>query len=64
MRIIRDGISIYDGNISSLKRFKEDVKEVSSGFECGIKIENFNDLKVGDILEAYQITELARKLEE
>jgi translation initiation factor IF-2 len=64
IRIIRDGISIYDGNISSLKRFKEDVKEVNSGFECGVKIENFNDLKVGDILEAYQITELARKLEE
>ncbi|HVP36308.1 MAG TPA: translation initiation factor IF-2 [Terriglobales bacterium] len=64
VRIIRDGISIYEGNISSLKRFKEDVKEVSSGFECGVKIENFNDLKVGDIIEAYQITELARKLQE
>lgn len=63
IRIIREGIGIYEGNISSLKRFKEDVKEVSSGFECGVKIENFNDLKVGDILEAYQITELARKLE-
>ncbi len=64
VRIIRDGKGIYEGNISSLKRFKEDVKEVSTGFECGIRIENFNDLKVGDVLEAYQITELARKLEE
>jgi translation initiation factor IF-2 len=63
IRLIRDGINIYKGLISSLKRFKEDVKEVNSGFECGVKIENFNDLKTGDIIEAYEITELARKLE-
>ncbi|MFH0931400.1 MAG: translation initiation factor IF-2 [Candidatus Zixiibacteriota bacterium] len=64
IRLIRDGINIYEGLISSLKRFKEDVKEVNSGFECGVKIENFNDLKTGDIIEAYEITELARKLED
>jgi len=63
IRLIRDGISIYESTISSLKRFKEDVREVSSGFECGIKIDNFNDVKVGDIIEAYEIVELARKLE-
>jgi translation initiation factor IF-2 len=63
VRLIRDGVNIYEGIISSLKRFKEDVKEVSSGFECGVKIENFNDLKTGDTIEAYEITELARKLE-
>lgn len=64
IRLIRDGVSIYDGTISSLKRFKEDVREVASGFEGGLKVENFNDLKVGDVIESYQITELARKLEE
>ena len=63
VRLLREGVSIYDGTISSLKRFKDDVKEVHSGFECGIRIENFNDIKVGDIIEAYEVTELARKLE-
>ncbi len=62
-RIIRDSIVIYEGRISSLKRFKEDAKEVQSGFECGIMIENFNDLKVGDILENYVREEVATKLE-
>ncbi|GAB6073094.1 hypothetical protein JCM14244_14710 [Venenivibrio stagnispumantis] len=56
-RVIRDGIVIYDGKIASLKRFKEDVKEVAKGFECGLTIENFNDIKVGDIIEAYEIVE-------
>lgn len=64
VRVIRDGVLVYDAPIFSLKRFKDDVKEVESGFECGIKIENYNDLKVGDIIEAYQTTESARKLEE
>ncbi len=63
VRLIRDGLTIYQGTISSLKRFKDDVKEVSSGFECGLRIENFNDVKVGDVIEAYEVTELARKLE-
>jgi translation initiation factor IF-2 len=61
-RIIRDNIVIYDGKISSLKRFKEDVREVQAGYECGIMIENFNDLKVGDILENYIIEKIAAKL--
>ena len=61
-RIIRDSIVIYEGKISSLKRFKEDVREVQSGYECGIMIENFNDLKVGDILENFIIEKIAAKL--
>lgn len=61
-RIIRDNIVVYDGKISSLKRFKEDVREVQTGYECGIMIENFNDLKVGDILENYIIEKIAAKL--
>jgi len=63
VRLIRDGVVVYEGIISSLKRFKDDVREVASGLECGIKIEDYNDVKVGDLLEAYQVKELARKLE-
>jgi len=63
VRVIRDGVVAYDGIIFSLKRFKDDVREVASGFECGIKIEDYNDIKIGDVIEAYQVTELARKLE-
>ena len=63
IRVIRDGVVAYNGMISSLKRFKEDVREVTSGLECGIKIEDYNDIKIGDVIEAYQVTELARKLE-
>ena len=63
VRVIRDGVVVYDGIISSLKRFKDDVKEVASGLECGIKIEDYNDIKVDDLLETYQVKELARKLE-
>ncbi len=62
IRVVRDDVEIYDGKIASLKRFKEDVREVASGFECGIQIENFNDLKVGDIIEAYELMEVKRKL--
>ena len=62
MRVIRESIVVYDGKIASLKRFKEDVKEVQTGYECGILIENFNDLKVGDILENYIIEKIAAKL--
>ncbi len=54
VRLIRDGIVVYDGKIGSLKRFQNDAKEVTSGFECGVTIENYNDIKEGDILEAYQ----------
>ena len=60
IRLVRDGIVIFEGKISSLKRFKDDVKEVQSGFECGIGIERFNDIKEGDVLEAYQMEEIPR----
>jgi translation initiation factor IF-2 len=63
-RLIRDGIVVYDGAISSLKRFKDDAKEVREGFECGIGITNFNDIKVGDLIEAYTVEEIARTLEQ
>ncbi len=62
IRVIRDNIVVYTGKISSLKRFKEDAREVQTGYECGIMIENFNDLKVGDILENYIIEKIAGKL--
>jgi translation initiation factor IF-2 len=62
-RLIRDGILVYDGEISSLKRFKDDVKEVREGFECGIGIKNFNDIKVGDVIECYSVEEVARTLD-
>lgn len=62
IRVIRDSVEIYDGNIGSLRRFKDDVKEVREGFECGIGIENFNDLKVGDVLECYRKEQVARTL--
>ncbi len=63
VRVVRDGVEVYDGTLASLKRFKEDVREVREGFECGIGVENFNDVKVGDLLEAYRIEEVARSLE-
>lgn len=62
VRIIRDGIVVYTGNLGSLKRFKDDVKEVSAGYECGLNIENFNDIKVKDIIEGYEEVEIKRKL--
>ena len=62
VRIIRDGIVIHDGKLGSLKRFKDDVKEVTKGFECGLNIEGFNDIKVGDIIEGYDMVEIKAKL--
>ncbi len=62
VRLIRDNIVIYDGKIGSLRRFKEDVKEVQTGYECGIGIEGYNDIKVGDVLEAYELREEAARL--
>ena len=62
VRIIRNGVEVYDGTLSSLKRFKDDVREVREGFECGIGIENFNDVKVSDLIESYRIEEVARSL--
>ncbi len=62
VRVLRDGTQVYDGSLSSLKRFKDDAKEVKEGQECGIGIENFNDLKVGDMIEAYRVEEIKRTL--
>ena len=62
VRVVRDGVEVYGGTIGSLRRFKDDVKEVREGFECGIGIENFNDLKVGDLLECYRTDQIARTL--
>ncbi|MEY8751212.1 translation initiation factor IF-2 [Alkalicoccobacillus gibsonii] len=61
VRLIRDGIVIYEGAINALKRFKDDVKEVAAGYECGITLENFNDIKEGDQIEAYVMEEIVRK---
>lgn len=62
VRVIRDGIVVYTGELASLKRFKEDVKEVAKGFECGLNIDKFNDIKVGDIIEGYENVEVKAKL--
>ena len=62
VRVIRDGIVIYTGELGSLKRFKDDVREVASGLECGLNIQNFNDIKVGDLVESFKITEIRKTL--
>jgi translation initiation factor IF-2 len=63
IRVLRDNVVIHDGELDSLKRFKEDVREVKAGFECGLSVKNFNDLKVGDQIEVYEIVEVARTLQ-
>ena len=62
VRVIRDGIVIYTGLLGSLKRFKDDVKEVQHNYECGLNIEKYNDIKVGDVVEAFEEVEVAKKL--
>ena len=62
IRIVRDGIVIFTGELASLKRFKDDAKEVTSGMECGLTIRNYNDIKVGDIVEAFEEVEVKRTL--
>ena len=62
VRVLRDGVQVYEGNLSSLKRFKDDAKEVKEGQECGIGIENFNDVKVGDTIQAFRVEEFKRTL--
>ncbi|RZK78658.1 MAG: translation initiation factor IF-2 [Pedobacter sp.] len=62
IRIVRDGVVVYTGELASLKRYKDDVKEVSRGYECGLNIQNFNNIEVGDIVEAYEQVEVKRKL--
>ena len=64
VRLVRDGIQIYEGTISSLKRFKDDVREVEGGFECGIALEGYNDIKVSDVIEAFKVVETKRRLTE
>lgn len=62
VRLIRDGIVIYTGELGSLKRFKDDVKEVASGYDCGLNISNYNDVKEGDMIEAFEEVEVSKKL--
>ncbi|MFM1847470.1 MAG: hypothetical protein RL417_944, partial [Pseudomonadota bacterium] len=63
VRLLRDSRVIHEGKMSSLRRFKDDVREVQAGYECGIGIENYNDVKVGDVFEVYEIKEIAATLE-
>jgi translation initiation factor IF-2 len=62
IRIIRDGVVLHTGELASLKRFKDDVKEVATNYECGLNIQNYNDIEVGDIVEAFEQVEIKRKL--
>ncbi|MDO3695625.1 translation initiation factor IF-2 [Wenyingzhuangia sp. chi5] len=62
VRIIRDSIVVHDGELAALKRFKDDVKEVTKGYDCGVQIKNYNDIAVGDVIESYQIVEVKKKL--
>jgi translation initiation factor IF-2 len=64
VRVIRDGVVVYTGELGSLKRFKDDVKEVAKGFECGLNIDRFNDIKVGDVVEAYEEVEVKQTLDD
>ena len=60
IRVVRDGVVIFEDKISSLKRFKDDAREVAAGYECGVGLEKFNDIREGDILEAYQMVEVEK----
>ncbi|HXC41187.1 MAG TPA: EF-Tu/IF-2/RF-3 family GTPase, partial [Burkholderiales bacterium] len=62
VRLLRDNVVIHDGELDSLKRFKDDVREVKAGFECGLSLKNYNDIKEGDTLEVYEVQEVARTL--
>jgi translation initiation factor IF-2 len=62
IRLVRDGIVVHEGEISSLRRFKDDVREVDAGYECGLNIANYNDIKVGDVIEAFKLVETKKKL--
>jgi len=57
VRLLRDGVVVYTGKLASLRRFKDDVKEVTKGYECGVGLENFNDIKIGDVIEAFESVE-------
>ena len=62
IRLIRDGVVVYTGELSSLKRFKDDVKEVAKGYDCGMQIKNYNDIYEADVIEAFQEVEVKKKL--
>jgi translation initiation factor IF-2 len=62
VRVLRNNVIIHTGELDSLKRFKDDVKEVKNNFECGLSLKNYNDIEVGDILEVYEMVEVARTL--
>jgi translation initiation factor IF-2 len=62
VRLLRDNMVLYEGKMSSLRRFKEDAKEVAAGYECGLGLENYNDIKTGDIIEAFEIEKIAATL--
>jgi translation initiation factor IF-2 len=62
LRLLRDNVVIHEGELDSLKRFKDDVREVKAGFECGLSLKNYNDIKEGDQLEIYEVVEVARSL--
>jgi translation initiation factor IF-2 len=62
IRLIREGVVIFTGELTALKRFKDDVKEVSKGYDCGIQIKNYNDIQINDIIEAYHEVEVRKKL--
>src|SRR5690606_24042969 len=62
IRLIRDGVVIYTGELATLKRFKDDVKEVSKGYDCGMQVKNYNDIQIGDVIEAFQEVEVKKKL--
>jgi translation initiation factor IF-2 len=62
-RLLRDNVVVYDGRIASLRRFKDDMKDCSQGLECGIWIENYNDVKLGDVIESYEMEEVRSRLE-
>ena len=62
VRLLRDNVVIFEGKMSSLRRFKDDVKEVKNNYECGLNIDKFNDIQIGDLIEAYEEVEVARKL--
>jgi translation initiation factor IF-2 len=64
VRVIREGVVVYTGTLGSLKRFKDDVKEVKRGFECGLNVDRFNDIKVGDVVEAFEEVEVKQTLED
>ncbi len=62
VRVVRDGVVVHSGELDSLKRFKDDVREVNTGYECGLSLKNFNDIQMGDIIEGYEEVEIKRKL--